>query len=73
MRKYPKGLYYDQTKKRWRARVSVNGVIVSNSYWPTMQAAETGYRDNLAKFAAKRIDNPVSTLEMLQALRQNYG
>jgi hypothetical protein len=38
-----------------------------------MQAAETGYRDNLAKFAAKRIDNPVSTLEMLQALRQNYG
>jgi ribosomal protein S4 len=73
MNKYPKGLFYDRTKKRWRARVYVKGVIVSNSYWPTMEDAEKGYKENLEKFLARRLDNPVSTLGMLQTLRRNYA
>lgn len=72
MRKYPKGLFYDSTKKRWRARVSIEGVIVSNSYWPTQEAAEAGYKHNLAMFLARKISNPITTLGMLQTLRQHH-
>lgn len=73
MRKYPKGLYYDETKRRWRARVAVDGVIVSNSYHADMKEAEKAYKDNLALFTANKICNPISAPDMLQILRHGHG
>ena len=73
MKKYPKGLFHDQAKKRWRTRYIVDGHIIHSSYHKSKYAAGEAYAIAVETYAAEPIKNPVTCTELLTALHQNYG